>query len=79
MFEKMNVISGSPGAGGEYPIQTGFGWSNGVILDILMLVPDLAPSSSSFLAIINGLMPFFIHANPIKWFQKLLLNKHIML
>ena len=58
MFEKMNVISGSPGAGGEYPIQTGFGWSNGVILDILMLVPDLAPSSSSFLAIINGLMPF---------------------
>ena len=70
MFEKMNVISGSPGAGVEYPIQTGFGWSNGVILDILMLVPDLA--SSLFLTIINGLMPFFIHANPIKWFQKLL-------
>ena len=38
MFEKMNVISGSPGAGGKYPIQTGFGWSNGVILDIWMPV-----------------------------------------
>ena len=58
MFEKMNVISGSPGAGGEYPIQTGFGWSNGVILDILMLVPDLAPTSSSCLNIISGIMPF---------------------
>ena len=60
MFEKMNVISGSPGAGGEYPIQTGFGWSNGAILDILMLVPDLAPTSSSFLTIINGFMPFLL-------------------
>ena len=60
MFEKMNVISGSPGAGGEYPIQTGFGWSNGVILDILMRVPDLAPTSSSFLTIINGFMPFLL-------------------
>ena len=60
MFEKMNVISGSPGAGGEYPIQTGFGWSNGVILDILMLVPDLAPTSSSFLTIINRFMPFLL-------------------
>ena len=47
MFEKMNVVSGSPGAGGEYPIQTGFGWSNGVILDLLMLVPDLSPVSST--------------------------------
>ena len=60
MFEKMNVISGSPGAGGEYPIQTGFGWSNGVILDILMLVPDLAPTPSSCLTIINGIIPLLL-------------------
>ena len=60
MFEKMNVISGSPGAGGEYPIQTGFGWSNGVILDILMLVPDLAPTPSACLAIISGTIPILM-------------------
>lgn len=60
MFEKMNVISGSPGAGGEYPIQTGFGWSNGVILDILMLVPDLAPTPSASLAIISGTIPILM-------------------
>ena len=35
MFEKMNVEKGSPGSGGEYIVQTGFGWSNGVVLDFL--------------------------------------------
>jgi len=55
MFEKMNVISGSPGAGGEYPIQTGFGWSNGVILDILMLVPDIGPTPSSCRSITSAI------------------------
>ncbi|CEF66649.1 Trehalase [Strongyloides ratti] len=39
MFEKYNVSAfsadGSPGSGGEYEVQTGFGWTNGVILDLL--------------------------------------------
>lgn len=26
---------GKPGNGGEYEVQLGFGWSNGVILDLL--------------------------------------------
>ncbi|KAI6205118.1 Trehalase [Aphelenchoides besseyi] len=42
MFEKYNVIgtSPSPGSGGEYAVQTGFGWSNGVILDLLYTYYD---------------------------------------
>ena len=33
MFEKYNVVdSGSAGGGGEYDVQTGFGWTNGVVI-----------------------------------------------
>lgn len=38
MYEKYNVASGcykSAGGGGEYEVQEGFGWTNGVILDLL--------------------------------------------
>lgn len=38
MYEKYNVASGcykNAGAGGEYEVQEGFGWTNGVILDLL--------------------------------------------
>uniref|UniRef100_A0A8R1TM38 Trehalase n=1 Tax=Onchocerca volvulus TaxID=6282 RepID=A0A8R1TM38_ONCVO len=39
MFEKYNVSAFSEecsaGSGGEYEVQTGFGWTNGVILDLL--------------------------------------------
>uniref|UniRef100_A0A158P8D9 Trehalase n=1 Tax=Angiostrongylus cantonensis TaxID=6313 RepID=A0A158P8D9_ANGCA len=39
MFEKYNVTTlteeASAGGGGEYEVQTGFGWTNGVILDLL--------------------------------------------
>ncbi|CAJ0964094.1 unnamed protein product, partial [Mesorhabditis belari] len=39
MFEKYNVSAFSDasgaGSGGEYEVQTGFGWTNGVILDLL--------------------------------------------
>ncbi|KAI9292050.1 glycoside hydrolase [Neoconidiobolus thromboides FSU 785] len=38
MFEKFNVTSiGRSGGGGEYQVQTGFGWTNGVLLSILNL------------------------------------------
>lgn len=29
-----------PGSGGEYVVQDGFGWTNGVILDLLMHYGD---------------------------------------
>ena len=30
MLEKYDVVNGGAGAGGEYPLQDGFGWTNGV-------------------------------------------------
>ena len=37
MFEKTDVryANGRPGSGGEYEVQAGFGWANGVVLDFL--------------------------------------------
>jgi alpha,alpha-trehalase len=36
MFEKYNCTElGRPGAGGEYIVQAGFGWTNGITLDFL--------------------------------------------
>ncbi|VDD91850.1 unnamed protein product [Enterobius vermicularis] len=39
MYEKYNVVSAcvnALGGGGEYDVQEGFGWTNGVILDLLL-------------------------------------------
>jgi len=35
LVEKYNVDTGSPGGGGEYPVQDGFGWTNGVTRALL--------------------------------------------
>ncbi|KAK9807093.1 hypothetical protein WJX73_003834 [Symbiochloris irregularis] len=47
MVEKYNAItSGEVGGGGEYSVQTGFGWTNGVMLNFLERFgwnPDIAP------------------------------------
>lgn len=42
MFEKYNVESfkSTAGGGGEYEVQEGFGWTNGVILDLLLQYGD---------------------------------------
>ncbi|KFD68987.1 hypothetical protein M514_06676 [Trichuris suis] len=41
MFEKYNVENGfTPGGGGEYDVQEGFGWSNGAALDLLLKYGD---------------------------------------
>jgi len=42
MFEKYDVIRiGFPGGGGEYDVQEGFGWSNGVLLHFLSKYPEM--------------------------------------
>ena len=43
MVEKYDVASatGQPGGGGEYATQIGFGWTNGVLLALGSLYPDL--------------------------------------
>ncbi|XP_055694077.1 trehalase isoform X1 [Lutzomyia longipalpis] len=56
MFEKYNAEEmGGHGGGGEYEVQIGFGWSNGVIIELLNKYGDIlsAPGSSS-----DGLKPF---------------------
>ena len=36
MFEKYDAtVIGLPGGGGEYDVQLGFGWTNGVVIDFL--------------------------------------------
>lgn len=48
MFEKLNVTrKGAPGGGGEYDIQIGFGWSNGVVISLLSRYPKILRLESS--------------------------------
>lgn len=44
LVEKYNVttVGGDAGSGGEYATQIGFGWTNGVLLAMTALYPDLA-------------------------------------
>ncbi|KAH0488907.1 MAG: hypothetical protein KVP17_003854 [Porospora cf. gigantea B] len=41
VYEKVSTEEVTAGFGGEYEVQTGFGWTNGVILDLLALYPDM--------------------------------------
>ncbi|CAB1349374.1 unnamed protein product [Coregonus sp. 'balchen'] len=48
MFEKYDVNGdGKPGGGGEYDVQLGFGWTNGVALQLLDQYGDRLTSGSS--------------------------------
>lgn len=42
LLEKYDVEERRPGGGGEYPLQDGFGWTNGVTQALLARYPDLA-------------------------------------
>ena len=43
LVEKYDVIStGRAGGGGEYPLQDGFGWTNGVMRKLLVLYPEFS-------------------------------------
>lgn len=79
MFEKYNVsIIGLPGGGGEYDVQLGFGWTNGVALRLLETFSDRltattggsshAKAASFGIMILIALLPLslqtFIHAFP---------------
>ncbi|CAH2235149.1 jg16140 [Pararge aegeria aegeria] len=48
MFEKYDVVQpGKIGGGGEYNVQTGFGWSNGVVLEFLAKYGRVVTSQDS--------------------------------
>src|SRR5258708_21464361 len=43
LVEKYNVVTtGRSGGGGEYPLQDGFGWTNGVMRELIELYPAQA-------------------------------------
>jgi alpha,alpha-trehalase len=48
LVEKYNVIDiGRSGGGGEYPLQDGFGWTNGVMRELMALYPADADSTDA--------------------------------
>lgn len=47
MLEKYDVEERRPGGGGEYPLQDGFGWTNGVTRALIARYPDLDPDAAA--------------------------------
>ena len=47
LLEKYDVVTPRPGGGGEYPLQDGFGWTNGVTIALLKLYPDMAAGKAA--------------------------------
>ncbi|KAG9273318.1 trehalase [Astyanax mexicanus] len=61
MFEKYDVSGdGKPGGGGEYEVQLGFGWTNGVALQLLDQYGDRLSSGGSGLT--SGLLFGLVYA-----------------
>ena len=62
LFEKYNSKElGQPGIGGEYVVQEGFGWTNGVVLEVVRKYPkllQLEPSLNSVCA--NGMNSVYL-------------------
>jgi alpha,alpha-trehalase len=42
LVEKYNLAHGGGGGGGEYALQIGFGWTNGVLRALQLQYPKLA-------------------------------------
>ncbi len=41
LLEKYNVVTRRPGGGGEYPLQDGFGWTNGTTIALMRMYPGI--------------------------------------
>lgn len=52
MWEKYDVRydDGRPGQGGEYKVQEGFGWTNGAVLDLMLIYADVVKAPPSTLS-----------------------------
>jgi alpha,alpha-trehalase len=48
LVEKYNVAEAGAGAGGEYPVQDGFGWTNAVLIKLLDLYPKVTRGSHRY-------------------------------
>ncbi|XP_012271873.1 trehalase [Orussus abietinus] len=51
MFEKYDaVFPGQYGGGGEYTVQAGFGWTNGIVFEFLDIYPNVTADDSRMMA-----------------------------
>jgi alpha,alpha-trehalase len=46
LVEKYNVVTDGGGGGGEYPLQDGFGWTNGITRQLMALYPSYTAYST---------------------------------
>lgn len=51
MFQYDATVSGSRGGGGEYEVQVGFGWTNGIIIELLEMFGDRLTAEERFTSI----------------------------
>ena len=69
-FEKMDAERpGEPGGEGEYKVQTGFGWSNGVVLQFLQEYgwrPELLQECKPWVQEV-GRLPYSFGVNVQEW------------
>lgn len=47
LMEKYDVTGDRPGGGGEYPTQDGFGWTNGVMVELMARYPEALGNRAS--------------------------------
>jgi len=48
LVEKYDLGNSGEAAGGEYPVQDGFGWTNGILVKLLAVYPKLASPRYEF-------------------------------
>lgn len=51
------TVSGGHGGGGEYEVQLGFGWSNGIIMDLLNKYGDRLTAEDRFVIVQSTASP----------------------
>jgi alpha,alpha-trehalase len=57
LVEKYNLVNGSAGGGGEYAVQVGFGWTNGVLRALASLYPTLSRFSPQLCVASRAALP----------------------
>jgi alpha,alpha-trehalase len=48
------MTTGRKGGGGEYPLQDGFGWTNGVMRKLMVLYPRFAANNNPESCVSSG-------------------------
>ena len=57
LVEKYNLMNGSAGGGGEYAVQVGFGWTNGVLRALASMYPTLSRFSPQLCGTLRAASP----------------------